>query len=764
MSADATTAPTSAALEEVLRSGALRSVFQPIVDLATGAVVAHEALVRGPAGPLERPDQLFAAARAGGRLAELDAACRLTAFRAAVSHRLFDPLTLFVNVEPEVLESAPLDDLLAVVSEAAGDLRVVLEITERSIAARPAHLLATVDRVRALGWGVALDDVGADSLSLAFMPLLRPDVVKLDLRLVQERPGPAVAEIMNAVNAYAERTGALLLAEGIEDERHLHVARALGATLGQGWMFGRPQAEPAAGSAVRALALPPAPLAPEPSPFACLPPGTELRQGPKGLLIELSKQLEREAMRIGETCVVAAAFQDAQFFTPATTGRYRDLADRVGFVCAIGEGLPDVPVPGVRGADLAPSDPARGEWDVAVLGPHFAAALLARDLGDTGPDRERCFEFALTYDRDTVQAAARALVSRIVAPVSRPGDATGGGPAPAATAAPAGAAAVSRLLGALPAGPRTREALLQRALAASSSGITICDARLPDQPLVYVNPAFEALSGFPAAEVLGRNCRFLQGADTEAAAVARLRRALRRGEECTETLLNHRGPERTPWWNEVHLSPVTEPDGTVVAYIGVQTDVTARVKAERALRLERDRARGYLEMIEQLARTDSLTGLLNRRSMEDDLALALWEARGRGDAVAFLFVDLDGFRGVNDRHGHAAGDEVLRAVAQRLRRQVRRGDLVARSGGDEFLVALTGLDPASAAEDAAHAVGAIAAAVRAPVEVDPAAGTRVVVEASIGVGLHPREGDDFAALHQVADERMHAQKHARQRR
>ena len=77
-------------------------------------------------------------------------------------------------------------------------------------------------------------------MSLAFLPLLRPDVVKLDLRLVQERPGPAIAEIMNAVNAHAERTGAVVLAEGIETEEHLVMARALGATLGQGWLFGRP--------------------------------------------------------------------------------------------------------------------------------------------------------------------------------------------------------------------------------------------------------------------------------------------------------------------------------------------------------------------------------------------------------------------------------------------------------------------------------------------------------------------------------------------
>ena len=132
-------------------------------------------------------------------------------------------------------------------------------------------------------------------------------------------------------------------------------------------------------------------------------------------------------MRLGETAVVAATFQEARHFTPSTTQRYRDLVERTGFVCALGEGLPVEPLPGLRGADLRPDDVVRGEWDVVVLGPHFSAALLARDLGDGGPDLERTFEYALTYDRATVVRAAHALLSR-VAP--RVGGATAAGRGP----------------------------------------------------------------------------------------------------------------------------------------------------------------------------------------------------------------------------------------------------------------------------------------------------------------------------------------------
>jgi diguanylate cyclase (GGDEF)-like protein/PAS domain S-box-containing protein len=742
------TATAVSTIDEVLRSGAVHSVYQPIVELDSGRVVAYEALARGPQGPLQTPDALFAAARSAGRLAELDALCRSAALRGAVAAELGPPLTVFVNVEPQVLESAPLEELLAIATTAPAGLRVVVEITERALATRPADLLRAVERVREVGWGIALDDVGAESMSLAFMPLLRPDVIKLDLRLVQQRPGPAVAEIMNAVNGYAERTGALILAEGIEDGAHLAMAHALGAGLGQGWHFGRPAATADRDRAVGELRLPGRGATGkdlDSSPFGCLPAGAQLRTAPKALLIELSKHLERQAMRLGETCVVAATFQEARHFTPATALRYRDLVARTGFVAALGEDLPVEPLPGVRGARLAPADPVRGEWDVVVLSPHFSAALLARDLGDGGPDLERRYEYALTYDRRTVERAGVSLVARVAAE-----------PAPAPVAEPDVVRPPAPVNGALTAGGTPDEVLLHRALAATTSGVTIADMTAPDQPLVYVNAAFEELTGRSAAQVLGRNCRFLQGPDTDPGVVARMRAAINEGSEFRATLLNHRGPEREPWWNEIHLAPVLDADGVVVQYIGVQTDVTARVTAERELLQERDRTRRHLAQIEKLAYTDPLTGLANRRRFEERMESALWQARLDGASVALLFLDLDGFKAVNDALGHAAGDQLLQVVADRLRGRLRRGDLLARLGGDEFLVGLLGLDPATAQQEAEQVAEQLRAALSEPVQL----GTEVVrVQASVGVGVHPDDGTEFGPLLHRADARMYARKH-----
>jgi diguanylate cyclase (GGDEF)-like protein len=188
----------------------------------------------------------------------------------------------------------------------------------------------------------------------------------------------------------------------------------------------------------------------------------------------------------------------------------------------------------------------------------------------------------------------------------------------------------------------------------------------------------------------------------------------------------------------------------------VQSDVTARVEAERALAEETERAGHYLTRIEDLAFHDSLTGLMNRRRFEDQVETALLESCLAGRAVALLFMDLDGFKAVNDSLGHAAGDELLRATALRLRSQVRGTDLLGRFGGDEFIVALTGLDPGRAAVGAARVAEELTAAVSAPLKLR---GHEVRVTASIGMATYPEDGGDFGGLLHLADLRMYALKH-----
>jgi phosphoserine phosphatase RsbU/P len=124
--------------------------------------------------------------------------------------------------------------------------------------------------------------------------------------------------------------------------------------------------------------------------------------------------------------------------------------------------------------------------------------------------------------------------------------------------------------------------LKERALAAAGEGITIADARLPDMPLIFVNPAFEQVTGYSREEAIGYNCRFLQGPDTDPKAAETIRTAIREQRPCVVEILNYR-KDGTPFWNRLTITPVYDVDGTVTHYIGIQLDVTARRFAEDRL-------------------------------------------------------------------------------------------------------------------------------------------------------------------------------------
>jgi EAL domain-containing protein (putative c-di-GMP-specific phosphodiesterase class I) len=416
-------------LEEILARRDISPVFQPIVSLADGEIIGYEALARGPEGSrLQRPDLLFAAAAREGRTCELDWLCRIRAVEAALSAGLARGTALFLNCEPSAVAAPCPERYASVWAVAEAELDLVLEITERAVTEQPAELSRWVAEHRRLGRGIALDDLGADVRSLALLPFVEPDVIKLDLSLVQRRPSIEQAAIVSAVAAERERTGAVVLAEGIESDEHLEVARSLGATLGQGYLWGRPG--PLDDAPHRSWRRPAvrASSGEGRTPFEVVTAGAPVAVATKGLLLPMSHLLEEQAGGIGEGAVVLSAFQHRRHFTPRTVERYARLARRASLIVALGVDLDVAPAHGVRGARIEPDDPLAGEWSVIVVGPHFAGALVAQELdgdGDgDGPDRDRRFVFATTYRRDLVIAAARTLLERVVpagAAVSAPG-------------------------------------------------------------------------------------------------------------------------------------------------------------------------------------------------------------------------------------------------------------------------------------------------------------------------------------------------------
>ena len=318
--------------------------------------------------------------------------------------------------------------------------------------------------------------------------------------------------------------------------------------------------------------------------------------------------------------------------------------------------------------------------------------------------------------------------------------------------------------------------LLYQAISASSNGITISDPGQPDNPLIYVNRSFELMTGYSAEEVLGSNCRFLQGPEGDQPALDEVRAALREGRDCSVLLRNYR-KDGTPFWNEFRLSPVHDERGRLVNFVGVQNDVTERKHAEEELRRARDELEDRVrqrtarlaeanaqlqrqiaerrELEEQLTHQafhDPLTGLPNRTLFFDRLDLALERAKRLEGEVAVLFVDLDDFQVVNDSLGHEVGDQVLLAVVGRLENCMLAGETLARFGGDEFVVMLEDVsDPA----DAARVAERIGEALREPFFL----GRRErFVTASVGVGFGGRGGERPGDLLRNADLAMYQAK------
>jgi sigma-B regulation protein RsbU (phosphoserine phosphatase) len=213
--------------------------------------------------------------------------------------------------------------------------------------------------------------------------------------------------------------------------------------------------------------------------------------------------------------------------------------------------------------------------------------------------------------------------------------------------------------------------LKDRALSASAEGITIADARLPDRPLIYVNAGFEKLTGYSRDEVLGRNCRFLQGAGTEADTVTEIRNAVNDGRECTVEILNYR-KDGSPFWNRLAITPVEDDSGEITHFIGIQSDVSARRRAEDELRqakLDLEEALQELQQDLDLA-AKVQRSLLPTRSPNIERLNAAWEfipsAHLAGDFLNIFALDeRHAAMYVLDVSGHGASAALLSVTLSR---------------------------------------------------------------------------------------------------
>ncbi len=251
----------------------------------------------------------------------------------------------------------------------------------------------------------------------------------------------------------------------------------------------------------------------------------------------------------------------------------------------------------------------------------------------------------------------------------------------------------------------------------------------------FVNSAFERYAGLPRDQILGRTAMEVLGEVEVARRRPWMKRAL--AGETVRFTLDYPSPDG-PQYLEFTCIPLKMAGGEVDGFVGISQDITAQ-------RREQDR-------LTDLARQDALTGVLNRLGFEQQIEYHV--RQGRGDQLGLLYIDLDGFKPVNDRHGHAAGDRVLEQFAQRLKTLVRPSDVVARLGGDEFAVLLVGLR--EAANAAVVAAKVVQAATR-PFDTD---GGPLTIGASVGAAFGVNVELGWRELIARADAMLYAAKAA----
>ncbi len=262
----------------------------------------------------------------------------------------------------------------------------------------------------------------------------------------------------------------------------------------------------------------------------------------------------------------------------------------------------------------------------------------------------------------------------------------------------------------------------------------------PEFRITTWNPAADGIFGYAAAEAIGESGYMLVEGVQDSERMAAMWMELQQSRSSTRVTLANKTKRgeiiHTEWYN----TPLVDNDHKVIGVASLVQDITERLNTERT--------------IHYMAHHDALTGLPNRRLMQDRLNQAILQARRNQTHVALLFLDLDRFKLVNDTLGHEAGDYVLRDIAKRLMKVVREGDTVSREGGDEFVIILPDLEKPESAQLVANK---ILHELSQSIDVS---GHELTVTASIGISHYPNDATDIQHLLKHADSAMYQAKDA----
>ena len=268
-------------------------------------------------------------------------------------------------------------------------------------------------------------------------------------------------------------------------------------------------------------------------------------------------------------------------------------------------------------------------------------------------------------------------------------------------------------------------------IANMSEGVMITS---PEGNIRQVNPAFEKITGYSASQVIGKNPNFLRSGKHDREFYRTLWQSLIETSRWQGEITN-RNASGEIYIQDTSITAVRDWNGETVNFVAVMQDVTSKREYEKQLR--------------ELALYDNLTGLANRRLFREQVTTALHMANRREINFAILFIDLDGFKPVNDTYGHEAGDYVLQQIALRLKKCLREDDEASRFGGDEFIMLLSKIE---CPEDAQKAAMRLLENLSLPISWK---GRSISISASIGIAIYPQDGEDYDTLIKAADDRMY---------